>query len=187
MVAFWVDILSPGKPSLFHWATIASSVSIDTGSKPSVMVIGVWCGDDTEKWANRRETFTRKKQKSSVIRTEQAAVGMKVGGKKEKSDWGKYDLILNNSGTILCVRLWPSGCAGRASRGCPAALSCTSWRRSRRRRWRLQLGGRRRWGFPPVHGTEPLSEPSAHSHSETCTVTRDTYVWCYSEYTAVNI
>lgn len=81
-----------------------------------------------------------------------------------------------NSGTILCVRLWPFGCAGRASRGCPAALSCTSWRRSRRRRWRLRLRGRRRWGFPPARGTEPLSEPSAHSHSETCTVTWDTSV-----------
>lgn len=42
MVAFCVDILSPGRPSLFHWATVASSVSMDTGSMPSVIGIGIW-------------------------------------------------------------------------------------------------------------------------------------------------
>lgn len=42
IVAFWVDILSPGKPSLFHWATVASSVSINTGSKPNIMGISTW-------------------------------------------------------------------------------------------------------------------------------------------------
>lgn len=42
MVAFCVDILSPGRPSLFHWATVASSVSMDAGSKPSVIGIGIW-------------------------------------------------------------------------------------------------------------------------------------------------
>lgn len=42
MVAFCVDILSPGRPSLFHWATVASSVSMEAGSKPSVIGIGIW-------------------------------------------------------------------------------------------------------------------------------------------------
>lgn len=42
MVAFSVDILSEGNPSLPHAAISASSVSIDKKSMPSVMAIGVW-------------------------------------------------------------------------------------------------------------------------------------------------
>ena len=66
----------------------------------------------------------------------------------------------------------PSECGGRASRGCPGALSCTSWRRSRRRRWRQPSAGRPRRAWPPAHDTEPQSGPSAHSRSgSTITIT----------------
>lgn len=40
IVAFSVDILSLGKPSLFHFAIWVSSVSNESGSKPSVIAIG---------------------------------------------------------------------------------------------------------------------------------------------------
>src|SRR4029434_1832894 len=40
--AWLMDILSPGNPSLFHLAMVASSVSMETGSRPSVMGIGTW-------------------------------------------------------------------------------------------------------------------------------------------------
>ena len=43
IVAFSVDILSDGKPSLFHPATTASSVSIVIKSSSSVIGIGT-CG-----------------------------------------------------------------------------------------------------------------------------------------------
>jgi hypothetical protein len=42
MVAFSVDILSLGNPSLFQTAIWASSVSSDSGSRPSVMGTGGW-------------------------------------------------------------------------------------------------------------------------------------------------
>lgn len=42
IVAFSVDILSLGSPSLFHTAIWASSVSRDSGSSPSVMGTGGW-------------------------------------------------------------------------------------------------------------------------------------------------
>lgn len=106
MVAFCVDILSPGRPSLFHWATVASSVNMDTGSKPSVMGMGSWPKD-------KRETLVRvyimKRVKMNICKT----------------------LVRYIKGLI---ELRPSDCIERASRGSPAALSGTFWRRSQRRR-----------------------------------------------------
>lgn len=74
--------------------------------------------------------------------------------------------------------LWPFDCAETASKGCPKALSYTSWRKSLHKRWSLQWGGRPHSECFPVRGTEPPSEPSGHSHSAKRYTVKKSVKWC---------